>query len=112
MNNENIRAAIDKVVSSSDMSIRPMHKDDEGPAGKQVLIRTTESDRENWKKVSDIVGLTLSAWIRETLNEKARTFLDCDHPESFMRSYPWAVMCTKCGRRINDQDAIESKDPI
>jgi len=112
MNNENIRAAVDKVVSSGDMSIRRMKKDDDGPVGKQVLIRTTDSDRENWKKVSETIGVTLSAWIRETLNEKARTFLECDHPESFMRSYPWATICTKCGRRITTKDAIESKDSI
>jgi len=101
MNNENIRAAINKVVSSSDMSIRPMAKDEDGPAGKQVLIRTTESDRENWKKVSEMSGITLSAWIRDTLNAKARTFLECEHPSEMIRSYPWATVCTKCNRRLN-----------
>lgn len=112
MNNENIRAAVDKVVSSGDMSIRPMQKDDDGPAGKQVLIRTTELDRENWKKVSEMVGVTLSAWIRDTLNEKARTFLECEHPEAMTRSYPWATICTKCGRRIDGDDATEFKHLI
>lgn len=112
MNNENIRAAIDKVISTSDMNVRRMQKDDDGPASKQVLIRTTDLDRENWKKVSEIVGTTLSAWIRETLNEKARIFLECDHPESFTRSYPWAVLCNKCGRRIIHEDALDFKNSI
>ena len=96
----NIRAAIDKVMESSDLSIRPITKDDDGPADKQVLIRTTDGERDYWKRAAAESQLTLSGWIRETLNNTARSILECDHPMNMTRFYPWATICTKCGKRL------------
>ena len=96
----NIRAAVDKVVESSDMSVRPIVKDDSGPADKQVLIRTTDAQRDYWKRAADESKVTLSAWIRETLDTAARSVLECDHPMNMTRFYPWATICAKCGKRL------------
>lgn len=96
----NIHAAMDRAIQSGDMSIRPIQKDDDGPAGKQVLIRTTDQDRDRWKLAAESEGLTLSAWIRTTLNIAARNILECDHPMAMTRFYPWATICTKCGKRL------------
>lgn len=101
MNDEsNMHAAMERALQSGDMSVRPIAKDDNGPADKQVLIRTTESDRERWKQASELEGETLSAWIRTTLNNAARNLLECDHPMNMTRFYPWATICTKCGKRL------------
>jgi hypothetical protein len=96
----NIRAAVDKVVESTDMSVRPIVKDDDGPADKQVLIRTTDSQRDYWKRAADEGKMTLSSWIRETLDNAARSVLECEHPMALTRVYPWATICTKCGKRL------------
>lgn len=99
-NENNIRAAIDKIMESDDLSIRPIAKEDNGTSDKQVLIRTTEQEREYWKSASTASQTTLSSWIRETLNTAARNILECDHPTNMTRFYPWATICTKCGKRL------------
>lgn len=96
----NLHAAMERAISNGDMSVRPIAKDDEGPASKQVLIRTTDEDRDRWKQASALEGVTLSSWIRATLNNAARSLLECDHPMNMTRFYPWATICTKCGKRL------------
>lgn len=96
----NIHAAMSRAMQSGDMSVRPIQKDDDGPAGKQVLIRTTDQDRDRWKEAAKLEGVTLSSWIRTTLNNAARNLLECDHPMNMTRFYPWATICTKCGKRL------------
>jgi hypothetical protein len=107
MSNDNVRAAVDKVVSSIEMTISPMVKDDDGPADKQVLIRATGQDRDRWKRAAEESGNTLSAWIRGTLNSQAKTLLECEHPAEMTRFYPWATMCMKCGKRLNQPNTPE-----
>lgn len=96
----NIRAAMDKVMESTSMGVQNIAKDEDVAADKQVLIRTTEQQREYWKRAADESQITLSSWIRETLDEKARSILECDHPMNMTRFYPWATICTKCGKRL------------
>lgn len=98
--NDNMHAAMDRAMQSGDMSVKPIQNDDDGPADKQVLIRTTEQDRDRWKQAADLEGVTLSSWIRTTLNNSARVLLECDHPMNMTRFYPWATICTKCGKRL------------
>jgi hypothetical protein len=98
---DNLKAAMSFVIrDEKDMSIRPISKNDSGPADKQVLIRTTEEERRRWKSASIADGKNLSSWIRDSLNERASLVLDCQHPMSETRFYPWATICTKCGRRL------------
>lgn len=96
----NIRAAMDKVADTLSPSVSAILKQDDGPADKQVLIRTTDYERDRWKKASTSEQITLSAWIRNTLNAEAKRLLECEHPMNMMRFYPWAKICTKCGQRL------------
>lgn len=96
----NIRAAMDKVAETINPSVSGIVKEDDGPADKQVLIRTTDYERDRWKQASQNSQVTLSAWIRNTLNEEAKRILECDHPMNMTRFYPWAKICTKCGQRL------------
>jgi hypothetical protein len=99
-NDNNLHAAMERAMQSGDMGIRPMAKEDDGPIGKQVLIRTTDSDRALWKEAASAEGVTLSSWIRTNLNNAAKTLLECEHPANMTRFYPWATICTKCGKRL------------
>lgn len=98
----NLRAAIDKVMESDDLSIRPVAKDDAGTIDKQVLIRCTEYERDRWKQASDKAGETLSSWIRKILNDSATNSLDCSHPLNMRRYYPWAEFCLECDTRLRE----------
>ena len=97
----NMRAAMDKVAESLTHTISPVAKDDDAPIDKSVLIRTTEAERERWKQAAAAEQISLSAWIRDRLNSAAAKVLDCEHPESMVRRYPWSVTCTKCGKRLS-----------
>lgn len=98
--NSNIRAAMDKVAKNLDVSVSPLVKNDDGPADKQILIRTTDYERDRWKDASSKEQLTVSAWIRKTLNAEATNILECSHPVEFVKYYPWSRTCTKCGQRL------------
>lgn len=98
--NSNIKAAMDKVAENIDMSVSPLVKEDDGPADKQILIRTTDYERDRWKDASSKEQLTVSAWIRKTLNTEAKNILECLHPVEFVKYYPWARTCMKCGQRL------------
>jgi len=96
----NIKAAMDKVAESINPTVSGIVKPDDGPADKQVLIRTTDFERDRWKQASTNEQVTLSAWIRDTLNKEAKRILECDHPMNMIRFYPWAKICTKCSQRL------------
>lgn len=94
---------MDKVAESLEPTISSAITDDGGPADKQVLIRTNEAERDRWKQAADTEGMTLSAWIRQMLNQCASNVLDCPHPIELIRFYPWAggkKVCTRCRQRL------------
>lgn len=97
---DNIRSAMDKVAETIVPSISKSIDADDGPADKQVLIRTNDYERNRWKEAALIEDLTLSAWIRTVLNAESKRLLECDHPMNMVRFYPWAKICTKCGNRL------------
>ena len=100
-NENNIAAAMNKVAETIEPTIaRGTPSEDGSMADKQVLIRTTDAERDKWKQASTHEQITLSAWIRNTLNNEARRILECDHPMNMMRFYPWAKICIKCGKRL------------
>ena len=96
----NLISAMNHVAENTSMSVSPMQKSDDAPADKQVLIRATEHDRDRWKNASNKIGVTLSSWIRDTLNKEAANVLDCQHPDHQVRYYPWATICLECGQRF------------
>lgn len=94
----NIRVAMDKIAETMEPTIPMSVTDDGGPADKQVLIRTTENERQKWKDASTKEGESLSSWIRKNLNEKADKILTCQH--EVVKNYPWATICVKCRQRL------------
>jgi len=97
----NVAAAMGKVAETIKPTIsRGTRTDDNTPSDKQVLIRTTDLERERWKQAATHEQVTLSSWIRNILNAEAKRILECDHPMNMMRFYPWAKICTKCGQRL------------
>lgn len=96
----NLIAAMNHVADNLDPTVSPMQKIDDAPADKQVLIRATEYDRDRWKNASTKSFISLSLWIRETLNKEAANVLDCPHPPHQMRYYPWATICLECSKRF------------
>jgi len=97
---DNIRSAMDRVAESITPTVSPLISAEDGPADKQVLIRTNDYERNRWKEAASLEHVTLSAWIRNILNAEAKRLLECDHPMNMMRFYPWAKICTKCGNRL------------
>jgi predicted DNA-binding protein len=96
-----IRAAIDKVMEEDkDLSISNPATSNGEIVDKQVLIRASEHDRDRWKMSAEKSGVTLSAWIRDSLNRSASDALDCPHPLNFRRFYPWAEICLACKTRL------------
>ncbi len=96
----NIAAAMMKVAGTISPTIAPVAKEDDAPIDKSVLIRTTEAERERWKQASSAEQLSLSAWIRNCLNDRAKLALECQHPANMVKRYPWSVTCTKCNTRL------------
>jgi hypothetical protein len=100
MSDDNIEAAMDKVAETLEPTISPLPKEDDGPAPSTVLIRTNDYDKDRWKQAADKVEMSLSQFIRETLNARAVDLLDCAHPTNMRRWYPWAEFCLKCETRL------------
>lgn len=95
-----MQAAVSKVAETLNPTVSTISKDDSGPADKQVLIRTTESEKEKWKNAAAKEGIPLSQFVRDTLNQRATELLDCSHPIEHRRWYPWAEFCLKCDTRL------------
>ena len=89
-------------MKPQDMNVKPVAPVEEGesPADKQVIVRLTLKERENWKAAADKTGQTLSAFIRDLCNARADEVLICSHPVNQRRFYPWAEFCLKCNTRM------------
>lgn len=96
---DNLEQAMNAVADVMDHSISTRISG-ETPADKQVLIRTTDEDRERWKAAAQARGLSLAEFIRDTINERVVAILDCDHPQNMRKSYPWSEFCLRCNKRL------------
>ena len=67
---------------------------------KQVLIRVSESQRDQWAKAADKDGLSVSEWLRSMADFRHREIFECLHPIASRRSYPWSEHCMDCGARL------------
>jgi hypothetical protein len=97
---DNLVAAIEREAHSADKAIAHEISPEDGPAGKNILIRLTEKDRERWKEAAEKMGVTVSQMIRDTVNAKVQDVIDCSHPISSRRYYPWSEFCLACGTRL------------
>jgi len=96
---DNLEQAMYDIAESMDHSISTKISGDT-PADKQVLVRTTDDDRERWKQAAQARGLSLAEFLRNTINEKVVEILDCAHPLDMRKSYPWSEFCLRCNRRL------------
>ncbi len=97
---DNVEAAMDKVAETLDHTISSKISDDDGPADKQILIRSTQRDHERWKLAAEREGKSLSAFVRDIVNITVTEILDCSHPDEYRQTYPWSDTCLKCGTRL------------
>lgn len=98
-NEDNLVQAMNNVAEIIDHSISTRISGDT-PADKQVLIRTTDEDRERWKAAAQIRGISLAEFIRDTINQKVTDILECSHPQDMRKSYPWSEFCLRCNSRL------------
>ena len=73
---------------------------DAGPRDKQVLIRVSEKQREEWAKAAEADNLSVSEWLRSMADYRYREIFTCLHPIEHRRSYPWSEHCMLCGARL------------
>ncbi|MFZ9715880.1 MAG: plasmid mobilization protein [Ilumatobacteraceae bacterium] len=98
---DNIDAAMDKVAET----MKPTRKKSTGAkeddaALAQVIVRTTDEERERWKNAAAASGMSMSEWIRSLCTKEAGQVLECQHPQNMRLSYPWSETCLKCGKRL------------
>jgi len=72
----------------------------DGPRDKQVLIRVSELQRDQWQKAAEADNLSVSEWLRSMADFRYREIFECLHPISSRRSYPWSEHCMDCGARL------------
>lgn len=96
---DNLAAAVDKVASSMDMTVSNAVGDD-GPSTKQIIVRASDIDHERWKQAAHAVGKSMSQFIRDNINAAVSDIIDCTHPQSQRKTYPWAEFCLKCNTRL------------
>lgn len=110
--NKKTREAIDRVMEEEkNLSIANPATSNGEIVDKQVLIRASEHDRDRWKESADRAGVTLSAWIRDSLNRSAAESLDCPHPLNSRRFYPWAEICLACNTRLKENIKKSRRKP-
>ena len=67
---------------------------------KQVLIRVSESQREQWQQAADSDGTSVAEWLRSMADSRYREISTCTHPLESRQVYPWSEFCLLCGTRI------------
>lgn len=96
----NLASAIEREAKSKDKAISNEVSADGSPADKNVLIRIPSNDRERWKQAADKTGVSMSQMIRDAVNSRVSDILDCPHPLSSRRFYPWSEFCLACNTRL------------
>jgi hypothetical protein len=100
-NNDNLDAAMDKVAETLVPTRAKSTGAKNGEAAQaQVIIRTTDEERERWKDAAAKAGMSMSEWLRGLASKEATSVLECDHPMHMRLSYPWAEFCLKCTKRL------------
>jgi hypothetical protein len=70
------------------------------PRDKQVLIRVSETQRDQWQAAAEADGLSVSEWLRQMADARWREIFSCTHPIEMRQVYPWSEFCLKCGVRL------------
>jgi hypothetical protein len=97
----NLEQAMSKVAETLTPSRKKVPRTQEGePAQSQILIRASKEDHELIKKAAEHEGKSMSEFVREVAVGKANELVNCQHPLSHRKSYPWSEFCLKCGQRL------------
>ena len=72
----------------------------EEPRDKQVLIRVSESQRDQWQEAAEAEGLSVSEWLRQMADNRWQEIFSCVHPLESRQVYPWSEFCLECGVRL------------
>tara|TARA_Y100000356_G_scaffold112573_1_gene100231 strand:- start:278 stop:604 length:327 start_codon:yes stop_codon:yes gene_type:complete len=67
---------------------------------KQVLIRVSETQRDQWQEAAEADGQSVSEWLRQMADSRWREIFSCTHPIESRQVYPWSEFCLKCGVRL------------
>tara|TARA_B100000287_G_scaffold169837_1_gene160189 strand:+ start:475 stop:801 length:327 start_codon:yes stop_codon:yes gene_type:complete len=67
---------------------------------KQVLIRVSETQRDQWQAAAESDSLSVSEWLRQMADNRWREIFSCTHPLEHRQVYPWSEFCLKCGTRL------------
>ena len=67
---------------------------------KQVLIRVSESQREQWQAAAEADGSSVSEWLRQMADARWMEIFTCTHPLDQRQAYPWSEFCLKCGTKL------------
>ena len=67
---------------------------------KQVLIRVSETQRDQWQEAAEADGQSVSEWLRQMADSRWREIFSCTHPLEHRQIYPWSEFCLKCGVRL------------
>lgn len=99
--NDNLEQAMNKVAETLTPSRKKVPRTQEGePAQSQILIRASKEDHELIKQAAEHEGKSMSEFIREVAVGKANELVNCQHPLTHRKSYPWSEFCLKCGQRL------------
>lgn len=102
---DNLEPAMEKVAETLVPTRKKVTGSKEGePTQSQILIRATKEDHELIKAAAEHEGKSMSEFVREVAVTKARDIVECQHPLSHRKSYPWSEVCLKCGKRLRDGD--------
>jgi len=86
--------AVDSALADDSVAVEDEVRD------KQVLIRVSESQREQWQNAAEADGLSVSEWLRQMADNRWREIFTCNHPLEKRQSYPWSEFCLDCGTKI------------
>lgn len=93
--------------SAAKAAVDAMLIDDDGEVSasdevrdKQVLIRVSEAQREQWQAAAEADGTSVSEWLRQMADARWREIFTCTHPLEQRQAYPWSEFCLKCGTRL------------
>ena len=67
---------------------------------RQVLVRVSEVQREQWQRAAEADGFSMSEWLRQLADARFRDIFLCSHPVGDRKVYPWSEFCLKCGVRL------------
>lgn len=76
----------------------------------QVLIRATPESHQRWKDAAAKLGVSMAEFVRSAADKAASELLDCPHPVTNRRWYPWSETCLKCGNQLRN-DKVWLVDP-